>query len=389
MLPPSPSLRRARFAVATLFLVNGALFANVVPRLPDIKADLSLSNGALGLSVAAYPAGALIVGLLGGVLVGRYTSRRIAPLSAVAVAANLVVIGLAPNWATFSAAMFVAGSLDATADVANNAHGLRVEHGYRRSILNSLHALWSVGAVAGGVMGGVASGLGLPVDAHLAIAAALLCVVAGGVWRLLLPGPDEPPADPGADPARPRVARMLWAIPALGLVAAAAQLMEDAAANWSAIYLRQDLAAPVALGGAGFIALQGMQTLGRLLGDRAVNRFGDRAVARAGTALAGGAMAVALAVPHVVTTIVAFGAVGLGIGTLIPGALRTGNGVPGLRPGLGLSLVATIDRVVSVLAPPAIGVVADAQSLRAGLIAIPAAAVVALALSWSLPARPP
>ncbi|PRC52163.1 MFS transporter, partial [Mycobacterium sp. ITM-2017-0098] len=35
--------RRARIAVAALFLTNGALFANLLPRLPEIKADLAMS----------------------------------------------------------------------------------------------------------------------------------------------------------------------------------------------------------------------------------------------------------------------------------------------------------------------------------------------------------
>ena len=34
---PAPELRRARAATATLFAVNGALFANLLPRYPEIK----------------------------------------------------------------------------------------------------------------------------------------------------------------------------------------------------------------------------------------------------------------------------------------------------------------------------------------------------------------
>ena len=42
--------RRARVAVAALFLTNGALFANLLPRYPEIKADLALSNAAYGVA---------------------------------------------------------------------------------------------------------------------------------------------------------------------------------------------------------------------------------------------------------------------------------------------------------------------------------------------------
>jgi MFS family permease len=172
---------------------------------------------------------------------------------------------------------------------------------------------------------------------------------------------------------------------ALGLVAAMAQLMEDAGATWSAVYLREDLGAAAAVAGLGFIALQATQTFGRLVGDRLVTRYGDRAVARAGAGAAGVAMALALAVPTPVTTIMAFAAIGLGIGTLIPASLRTVNEIAGLPTGVGLALVGTIERFAILAAPAFIGVAADAFGLRVGLLAIPLAAVVVLVLSRALP----
>lgn len=54
--------RRARVAVSALFLVNGALMANVLPRLPAIKSELDLTNAALGTAVAAMPVGGLLAG---------------------------------------------------------------------------------------------------------------------------------------------------------------------------------------------------------------------------------------------------------------------------------------------------------------------------------------
>jgi MFS family permease len=153
------------------------------------------------------------------------------------------------------------------------------------------------------------------------------------------------------------------------------------------VYLREDLGAAAAVAGLGFIALQGMQTVGRLLGDRVVTRYGDRAVARAGAGLACAAMAAALAAPATATTVIAFGAVGLGIGTLIPASLRSADGLPGLPRGVGLSLVGTVVRIAVLASPALIGVAADAFSLRAALAAMPLAAAVVLVLTPTLPAR--
>ena len=377
--------RRARAAVAALFLANGALFANLVPRFPDLKESLGLSNAAFGSAVALYGVGALIAGAVAGLLVSRWGSRVVAPVTTVAVAANLVLVGLAPTWGTFAAALFVAGALDSIADIANNAHGLRVERLYGRSILNSLHGLWSIGAVVGGAMGAAAAGLELPIATHLAIAAAVFAALAAGVWRLMLPGRDDAEL-PAAGLPRLGLVRIARTVVALGVIAAMAQVMEEITSTWGALYLREDLGAAAGVAGLGFIALQATQTVGRLLGDRVVERYGDRAVARAGAALAGTAMTAALAFPATATTIVAFGLVGAGIGTLIPAALRAADGLPGLPRGVGLSLVGTVLRLAILASPALVGFTADALSLRAALLAMPLAAALVLLLSPILPA---
>jgi MFS family permease len=390
---PSRAAARARTAVAALFFTNGALFANLVTRYPDLKADLGLSNVALGSAVAAYGLGALVVGLVAAPLVHRWGSARVAPLGTIAVAINLLVLVLAPAWVVLAFAFLLAGTLDVVVDVAENAHGLRVERRYGRSILNAFHGWWSVGAVAGGAMGAAAAGLEVPLVGHMALAAVIAGTIAAIASRLLLPGHDGterldiegPHVLPLATLGRRHIARSVLAF---GLIAAMAQVMEDASATWAAVYLREELGAVAAVSGLGFVALQTFQTIGRLSGDRFVTRHGDRAVARVGAVLAGGAMAAALLVPTTLTTIAAFGAVGLGIGTFIPAGLRAADELPGLPRGLGLTLVGTVLRVAVFAVPPLIGVLADTYSLRAALVVMPAAAVVVLLLSRALPVAP-
>ncbi len=386
MAEPDAEAVRARVAVGALFVANGALFANVVPRYPDLKADLDLSNAAFGSAVAAYGAGALAAGLLAGVVVARWGSGRVAPVSTVAIGANLVLLGVAPSLLTLAAVLFVAGAMDSVADVAGNVHGLRVERRYGRSILNSLHGLWSVGAVVGGLMGAGAAGLALPLVWHLSIAAAVFVGLALAASRFVLPGHDDTDrmTTTGSRAAAGR-ARVAGAVVALGVIAACAQVMEDATATWGAVYLRGDLGAAAAVGGLGFVALQGMQTLGRLLADRVVTRYGDRAVARVGAALAGCAMTAALVWPAAVTTVLAFGVVGLGIGTLIPAALRTADALPHLPSGAGVSLVGTLPRMALLGSPLLVGVTADAYGLRVALAVIPLAALLVLCLASALP----
>ena len=304
-----------------------------------------------------------------------------------------------------AAALFFAGAMDAVTDVAQNAHGLRVQRLYQRSIINSLHAVWSIGAVLGGLMGAAAAGLNLAPGIHLSISAALFATLTLCCYRFLLPGPetDDGDAAAAADAAdaadgtaapklgpssAPRGAAAKYGVlAALVLIATAGALVEDAGSSWSAIYLSDSLGAATTIAGLGFVALTGAQFIGRLLGDRLVDRFGQRTVARAGGIIAAVGMGTALAVPSIPGTILGFAAAGLGVATLVPAAMHAADELPGLRPGTGLTMVSWLMRVGFLVSPPVVGAIADAASLRAGLFVVPLAGLLVLALSAVLARR--
>ncbi|MFB8382846.1 MFS transporter [Streptomyces rubiginosohelvolus] len=389
---PLPAARHARAAVAVLFFTNGALFANLLPRYPQIKEDLAIGNGAYGLAVAAFPAGAITAGLAAGVLVRRMGSARVAVLGTLLTGAGILAAGLAPSVALFATALFLAGAMDALTDVAQNAHGLRVQRLYGRSILNSFHAIWSIGAVTGGLMAAGAMSLGLSLGVHLAVAAVVLVAAAGAALRFCLPGPDNEPEENGpeqhgAEGAR-GTSRVGLVLAALVLIATAGTLVEDAGNSWAALYLSDALHASAALAAWGFIALVGAQFIGRIIGDRLVDRFGQRAVARAGGLITAVGMGLALAVPTLPGTVLGFALAGFGVATLVPAAMHEADALPGLKPGSGLTIVSWLMRLGFLLSPPIVGQVADAAGLRTGLLVIPAAGVLVVLLAGVLRARP-
>ncbi|MEV7643318.1 MFS transporter [Streptomyces rubiginosohelvolus] len=389
---PLPAARHARAAVAVLFFTNGALFANLLPRYPQIKEDLAIGNGAYGLAVAAFPAGAITAGLAAGVLVRRMGSARVAVLGTLLTGAGILAAGLAPSVALFATALFLAGAMDALTDVAQNAHGLRVQRLYGRSILNSFHAIWSIGAVTGGLMAAAAMSLGLSLGVHLAVAAVVLVAAAGAALRFCLPGPDNEPEEAGPEQRGTEGARgtsrVGLVLAALVLIATAGTLVEDAGNSWAALYLSDALHASAALAASGFIALVGAQFIGRIIGDRLVDRFGQRAVARSGGLITAVGMGLALAVPTLPGTVLGFALAGFGVATLVPAAMHEADALPGLKPGSGLMIVSWLMRLGFLLSPPIVGQVADAAGLRTGLLVIPAAGVLVVLLAGVLRARP-
>lgn len=378
-------MRRARIAVGALFLTNGAIFANLLPRYPEIKADLHLSNAVYGAAVAAFSGGALVAGLAAGVLIRRYRSSRVAVVGTVGLAVFVVIAGLAATPVALAAALFAAGACDAVTDVAQNAHGLRLQREYGRSIINSLHAVWAVGAILGGLIGAGAIAAGIARGPQLTVVAALCIAVVLVAYRHLLAGPDHDEHPSGRAAAGVKAGSRVYLILfAVVLIAIAGATVEDAGSSWATLYLRDSLHAPPAVAAFGYIALVGSMFVGRLIGDRLVDRFGEPTVARAGGVLTAAGMGAALAYPTVPGTIAGFAAAGLGVATLIPAAMHAADRLPGLRPGTGLTAVTWLMRLGFFGAPLLVGVVADAAGLGIGLLIVPLAGVLMVLLAGAL-----
>jgi len=380
--------RRARIAVAALFLANGALFANLLPRYPEIKTDLAMSNAGYGLAVASFSAGALLAGLTAAMLIRQFQSARVAVVSTVALAVFILIAGLATSPILFAAALVVAGACDAITDVAQNANGLRLQRSYGRSIINSLHAVWAVGAICGGLMGAAAIALHIPRGVHLGFSGTLFCAVVAIAYPHLLRGPEHADRPSVHNAGRLEVSAAVYlSLLALVGIAIAGAAVEDAGSSWATLYLRDSLGAPGPVAVMGYVSLVGFMFVGRLTGDRLVDHFGERAVARAGGLIAAVGMGAALAFPTVPGTIAGFGAAGLGVATVVPAAMRVADELPGLRAGTGLTALTWLMRVGFLGAPLIVGVVADATSLRVGLLVVPIAGLTLMVLAGVLGAR--
>lgn len=379
--------RRARVAVVALFVINGALSASIVPRLPTIKANLELSNAQLGSAIAAMPVGSLIIGGLAGVIIAKVGSARLAVITCALGGAMLSAFGLAPAWVPLILTYLVFGMLDAITDVAMNAHGLRVQRVYRRSIINSFHGWWSVGAVGGGLLGSGAAGLGVPVPVHLGVVGAVLSVCALVSLRFTLPGNEHSERTDMATGRRSSLRPIARMLIMLGVITLAAAIVEDSASSWGSLFMIEQAHVGPAIGGLAFVACQGFQTVGRFTADSAVERFGPILVARVGGGLATLGMLAVLAIPHPVVIIAGWGLAGFGIASIFPGTFHAAGNLPGVTTGAGVTIVSYIARVGFLVSPPLVGLISDQVGLRIGLILVPCAALAITLLAGAL--RPP
>jgi predicted MFS family arabinose efflux permease len=114
----STRLRRARVAVSAAFLVNGAVIADWVPRVPAVKHALGLRDGPLGLALLGMGVGAAAALLVAGRLVARFGSRPVVRATGIAHCATLIGPALAWDLPSLAGALFLLGAAGGMFDVA-------------------------------------------------------------------------------------------------------------------------------------------------------------------------------------------------------------------------------------------------------------------------------
>lgn len=350
-------LRRARYAVAAVFCVHGAVTGSFATRIPWIQDHAGVGAGQLGLALAFPAIGASLAMPLAGAISHRFGARTsLRGLLALWTLA-LTLPALSPNVYALCAALFVYGATAGMSDVAMNALGVEVENRMDRSIMSGLHGMWSVGALVGSAAGTLAAHVGSDARFHHLLASAVLTVIGLVACQGVL---DLRSAEGEAAPPRfalpPRSAVVIGAIGFCGVFA------EGASLDWSAVYLRDVLDTSAGLAAASTTAFALTMAVARLVGDRVVDRFGPVRTVRVGGVLATAGGVLVVLAPHPVAAMAGFGCIGLGIAVVVPLAFAAA-GRSGTNPSLSIAGVATITYTSGLIAPSAIGGIADLTSL--------------------------
>jgi MFS family permease len=336
--------------------VHAAVAGSFSARLPALKHGLGIGNGRVGLALFVMAAAMVVGTRLAPLVIERVGSRTAVRVGTVMLCAALVGPGIASSYGWFCVTLAAFGALGGFSDVAFNAQGIAVQRAYRRPLLAGLHGVWSVAFFAGGAIGALAAATGVSPGWQFAVVAALLAVASAPLLAWQLPPADEPPVP--ADVSNLTRRRIL----ALGAIGFAAFVGEGAAADWSAIYARDRLGAGAGAAALGVAAFGVAMAVARFSGDRATSRYGPVRLVGVGGALAATGYALLVVVPHLASVYLGFALVGLGLGAVVP-LVFSASGTPG-----ALGRVAALSYVGSIAGPAAIGLTAEAASLRFALV---------------------
>ncbi len=344
---------RGRWAVAAMFFVNGFITGSWAPQIPVLLVRLEISKFTLGLLILLFGAGAVIAMSWCGHLIARHGSRIILTRFAIAASFGLLLVALAPDVLLAAPAMIMFGGLIGAMDVAMNTNAVVAERRLGRAIMSSSHGFWSLGGFVGGGLGG----LGIQMLGHLTHAAIITAIAFAGVMLAArhLVSEDRPAA----------TGRVRFALPhnpfiyLIGIMALFSMTPEGAVLDWAALYLQQELGADLATASLAFAAFSGVMACMRFAGDAVRNRFGAVTTLRACALLAAAGMLGAGLAFSPWMAIVCFAFCGVGIANMVPIAFSAAGNQHGIPSGVGMSVVTTMGYCGILVAPSAIGFVAE------------------------------
>jgi fucose permease len=356
--------RRGRWAVATMFLVNGFLTGSWAPQIPLVLTRLDITEFTLGLLILCFGLGALSAMPWSGYLMSKHGTRKVLRGFALLASFGLLGVALAPNVWLAGVALYLFGAMAGSMDVAMNANAVVVEQKLARAVMSSSHGFWSLGGFVGGGLGGVViQNFGHLTHAALVTAAALVALA----WSLpRLIAEERPVAHEHAKFSLPRTATVYL----VGILALFTMVPEGAVLDWAALYLRQELGADLATAGLAFAGFSGAMAAMRFLGDGVRNRFGAVQTLRISGVIAAVSMLLAALSPWSWLAIAAFTCCGLGIANMVPIAFSAGGNQPGMQSGTGMAIVTTMGYSGILLAPAPIGFAAERTGFGPVFIAL-------------------
>jgi MFS family permease len=352
----------SRIAVKLVFFINGFVHANLASRFPHVQEIFSIDNGTLGFVLLSSSLGALIAMPFTGWLIIRNGSRKIGIISVFAYCIFVPLVPLMPGLAGLLTIFFVMGLTAGMLDVSMNSQAVMVEQQHGKPIMTSFHALFSIGMVAGAGCGALFIKLDTTLFTHLNIIIALS--LAGAVWARYNLIHDKPAEKKTGEPAfrLPNAAMV-----SIGVIAFCCMLGEGAMADWSTNYMENIAQASKALAPIGLSAFALAMTIGRIFGDSARARFGDRKLMMICGLIATIGIVFTMTFINPYAVILGLFITGIGLSSIVPIAYSIAGNTKDLPPGVGLAMVTTVGYSGFLFGPPLIGLIADWQSLRIAL----------------------
>ncbi|MCO8273368.1 MFS transporter [Actinoplanes sp. TRM 88003] len=401
----TPEVRAATRAVYAAFIMAGVAAASWASRIPQVRDELGLTPSGIGLVLLALAAGSIISLLLAGQVVARFGSSRTVAVMGALLGVALIGIAIGYQFGVLPVVvgLFAFGFANGSWDVAMNVQGAIVERRLGKAIMPRFHAGFSVGTVAGALVGAGAVALGISVTIHLAVTAVLIAAIVIVSVRAFVP--DDAGPVPAVTPSDPTMvgstapvtkrnglhdALATWREPRtimVGVFVLAFAFTEGAGIDWISVSMIDSYGTSAAVGTLAFALFLAAMTAGRWFGPALLDRYGRVAVVRVLAAVSLAGLALYILGPS--TPLAFVGALfwGLGASLGFPVGMSAAADDPA-HAASRVSVVASIGYCAFLGGPPLIGFLGDHIMVKNALVAVAVLLIISITIAGAVKPLP-
>lgn len=365
MIDSTISLQARRIVLSCFFFLTGICFASWASRIPDIKMQLGLSDGAFGGFLFFLPIGTFVGIPISGTVTAKFGSKKIIILASILYPLSLLVLGFVNSTTFLAIALFIFGMAGNLFNVSVNTQAAALSKLFEKSITSRFHGFWSLAGFMGGLLGGF-------FVAHAISPLQQFTVVAIAGWIFLYFG--YPYLLPG-EPNKNHKAK-IWNKPSplmwqFGLIAFSNMICEGMMFDWSGLYFQDIVKVSNEWRTTGYVCFMASMTTGRMFSDNLINYWGARKQLILSGLLVTFGIVVAVSYPHLIVSSIGFMLVGFGASSVIPTIYGTvGRTTEPSKVSIALASVSSVGFFGFLIGPPIIGFLSQAIGLRWAFLTI-------------------
>ncbi len=317
-----------------LFFLFAFLIMSWVPRFPEVKANLDISNGEFGSIISSSVVGAIIALMTVGHLVHNHGVRPIMRIATVLMAISLMILTTTHSSFVFLISMIIQAGAIAAFHISINTQGFDFQDRTKINVIVMLSGWWSSGLLVTAVIAGLlVNQVSLKVHifiVSLSCLSLIFYIISRINQKLLLPNQDKESDYKFVD--------VFKGFRVDSLVSSAlfcSVSLEFAVGDWAAIYVKEDIGIKSGLHTLPYILFTFSMIIGRLRVHYLFSRFSLQLLMKVGSIVSGvsflaGIFLTSLIAPEnqmliLVILSISFTISGLGASFLTPSVMNIAN----------------------------------------------------------------
>jgi MFS family permease len=317
-----------------IFFLFGLSIMSWVPRFPEVKANLGLSNGEFGSLISLGVFGNVAALLTVGHLVHKFGAQLMMRVSTLAFSTSIIILTQTSSSFVFLIFMIIQGAGISAFHISINAQGFNFQDRTKKQVITLLSGYWSSGALLTSVIAGILVDL-VSIEIHIAVLSILCLIIMLQTISTMTPNLLKSNENPESDVKLGEIFKgfNFDMMVSGGLLCAI--MLEFAVSDWSAIFLKEDLGILSGIHTLPFILFTFTMIIGRLNFHRLLPHYSMQRLSQVASLISGISFLIGIAAVSAVGTgnktltiiilSISFSIAGIGSSFLGPSMMNAAN----------------------------------------------------------------